>query len=87
MRIVKEIPHAQFKITIFSWNDKYLVKLEIGQFEQVYKIKHTDVDGLEQVEKMIDEEFLAQSMQNFLQMRTSFSETFKRNSALWIIKH
>lgn len=80
MRIVKEIPHPQFKISIFSWNDKYSIKIEIGTFEQVYKIKHSDVEGLAQVEQLIDETFLKGVMDRFLAMRTDFSETFKRNT-------
>lgn len=80
MRIVKEIPHPQFKISVFSWNDKYLLKFEIGTFEQVYKIKHSDIEGLEQLEHLIDQDFLKGVMERFLAMRTDFSETYKRNT-------
>lgn len=78
MRIVKEIPHPQFKITIFSWNGKYIVKIEIGQFEQVYKINEMDVMGLDEVERMLDEDFLKGVMDRFLGMRSDFGEAFKR---------
>lgn len=78
MRIVKQIPHDQFKITIFSWNDKYLLKLEIGQFEQVYKVRHTDVDGLDDLVECIDTCFLQEAMEQFKGMRSSFSDAFKR---------
>jgi hypothetical protein len=30
MRIVGEIPHDVCKITLFSWNNRYLIKLELG---------------------------------------------------------
>ena len=80
MRIVKEIPHPQFKITIFSWNSKYIIKIEIGQFEQIYKINEMDVLGLDQVEAMVDQEFLKGAMDRFLTMRSEFGATFKRNS-------
>jgi hypothetical protein len=78
MRIVEEIPHPQFKITVFSWNNKYIIKLEIGQFEQVYKINEMDVTGLDDVKKLLSPEFLDKVMQRFLSMRTDFSEAFKQ---------
>jgi len=82
MRVVKDIPHPQFKITIFEINDKYLTKIEIGQFEQVYKIKKMDVLGLDEVENMLDEAFLKGAMERFLTMRTDFGEAFKRKNTI-----
>ena len=43
MRVVKEIPHSACKITVFSWNQKYLIKLEQGDFEQTFKVSEFDV--------------------------------------------
>jgi hypothetical protein len=80
MRVVKEVPHTQFKITIFSWNEKYIIKIEIGQFEQVYKINHMDVAGLDDVVDRIDKEFLEETMQRFISMRSSFSDALKRKN-------
>ena len=59
MRVVAEVPHPRFKITIFSWNEKYIIKVEISTYEQSFKIEHGNVDGgLEQVKAMIDQDFL-----------------------------
>ena len=82
MRIVKEIPHPRFKITIFSWNGKYIIKIEIDQYEQVYKISEMDVMGIEELERMVDEDFLQGAMDRFLTMRTDFSEAFKRKNLI-----
>jgi hypothetical protein len=78
MRIVEEIPHPQFKITVFSWNNKYIIKLEIGQFEQVYKLNEMDVMGLDDVRALLTPEFLEKVMQRFIAMRADFSEAFKQ---------
>jgi hypothetical protein len=78
MRIIAEIPHPQIKITIFSWNAKYIIKLEAGPYEQVFKVAEMDVNGLEQVQAMITPEFINTCIQRFLSMRTDFSETFKK---------
>ena len=79
MRVVKDIPHDKFKITVFSYNDKYLLKFEIGTFEQTFKVKHQDIEGLSALEKLIDEEFLKTVMNSFLAMRTGYHDTYKRN--------
>lgn len=77
MRIVEEVPHNQFKITIFSWNNKYIVKIEIGQFEQVYKINESDVMGTDDIKSMLDDAFLSKVMNRFVEMRSDFAESFK----------
>lgn len=43
MRIVKELSAQNIRITIFDWNEKYLIKYEIGPLEQTYKISKWDV--------------------------------------------
>jgi len=80
VRIVKEIPHRQFKITIFSWNGKFQIKIELDQYEQVFKIKEEDVEGIDDVVKMLDADFLKTTMQRFLTMRSDFAESFKRKN-------
>ncbi len=82
MRIVKEIPHPQFKITVFSWNSKYIIKIEIGQFEQVYKISELDVLGLDEIENMLTDDFLKGVMDRFLTMRTDFAEAFRNKNII-----
>ena len=74
MRVVAEIPHPQFKITIFSWNEKYLIKLEAGPFEQTYKIAALDLTSEDEVKAILNEEFLDSATQIFLQMRKSFGK-------------
>lgn len=76
MRLVKEIPHQQYKIQIFHYNAKYIVKIELGQFEQTYKIGDTDVFGLEDVERMINQELLVNSLHRFVDMRKDWETAF-----------
>ncbi len=80
VRIVKEIPHRQFKITIFSWNGKFQIKIELDQYEQVFKINEQDVDGVDDVVNMLDADFLKTTMHRFLTMRSDFTESFKRKN-------
>ena len=77
MRIVEEIPHNQFKISIFSWNNKFIIKIEIGQFEQVYKINESDVMGVDDIKSMLDDAFLSKVMNRFVDMRSDFANSYK----------
>ncbi|RAI91594.1 hypothetical protein [Algoriphagus yeomjeoni] len=43
MRVVKEFNQEDIRISIFSWNNKYILKFELGPMEQTFKIPETDV--------------------------------------------
>lgn len=74
MRVVREISHPQFKITIFSWNNRYLVKLEQGLLEQTFKVSELDLTGDEDVLAILDAEFLHQAHLRFQEMGRSLHE-------------
>lgn len=76
MRVIDEISHPRFKIQIFSFNTKYIVKIELGQFEQSFKIGEMDVMGLDDVKNMISEDFLANCLIRFVQMRNDWEKSF-----------
>ena len=76
MRLVKDIPHEKYKIQLFQYNGKYILKIELGQFEQTYKIGDTDVYGVEDVEKMITPQLLKNSLNRFIEMRKDWGEAF-----------
>ena len=78
MRVVADIPHPRYKIQIFSYNAKYMVKIELGQFEQVFKIAESDVNGLEDVTRMVTDQLLNNSLDRFLTMRSDWEEAFKQ---------
>lgn len=74
MRIVGEIGHPDCKITIFHWNNKYLIKLEAGPFEQTFKLNEFDVNTEEDVKKIVDEDFISKAMARFSDMSSSLAE-------------
>lgn len=77
MRLVKEIPHERFKIQVHQYNAKYILKIELAQFEQSFKIGETDVMGLEDIEKMITPQLLSNTLKRFVEMRMDWQEAFK----------
>lgn len=77
MRIVKEIPHPRFKITVFSWNSKYIVKIEDAHLEQVYKIPESEILSLDELEGMLSTPFLLKCLERFAQMGHDFNEAWR----------
>jgi hypothetical protein len=68
MRVIGEIPHPDCKITIFHWNNRYLIKLEQGPFEQTYKIQEFDLASEKELTTLVSEEFIQSALQQFEQM-------------------
>ncbi|MGQ0829072.1 MAG: hypothetical protein ACT4ON_11845 [Bacteroidota bacterium] len=78
MRVIATIPHPKINITIFSMNDKYQIKFEAGAMEQIFKIPHNEVNGVEGIQKLVDEEFLQKVMDRFNEMFLSFKSAKER---------
>lgn len=78
MRIIDEIPHERFKITVFSWNEKYIVKFEIADYEQVYKFNQRNIMSVNDIKSfLMKEDFLNNVMNRFISMRTDHLEILK----------
>ena len=80
MRLIKDIPHERYKIQIFQYNSKYILKIELGQFEQVLKIGEMDVDGLDDVENMITQDLLNNTLNRFVGMRSDWEKSFNNKN-------
>lgn len=80
MRVIAELPHPSCKITLFNMNQKYIVKFELGSFEQSYKLSELDLTGggANEIFQMLDEEFIATVVERFKLMRDDFSAAYKR---------
>ncbi|MCX3265392.1 hypothetical protein [Pedobacter agri] len=81
MRVIAELPHPECKISIFSMNQKYIVKFEQGTFEQSYKLAELDLSGggVNDVFEILDETFIASVIERFKQMRSDFTAAYKRH--------
>lgn len=79
MRIIAELPHPDFKISIFNMNQKFIVKIEQGTLEQSYKISEMDLtDGVNSVFEILDEEFLKTVAARFAEMRKDYKDAYFR---------
>lgn len=62
------------KITLFSWNNRYLIKLEQGLLEQTYKIDQFDIANEDELLKLIDDGFMEQAKKRFYEMSVSLHD-------------
>jgi hypothetical protein len=74
MRVVAEITDKPCRITIFNWNNKYLLKLEYGNYEQTYKIAAMDLSGDDDIKNCLTDEFINKAMHRFMDMEKDFYE-------------
>lgn len=77
MRVVQEIPHSECKITIFSWNEKFIVKFEQGPLEQTYKVSEMDISGIEEIQKLTAASFIDKVLLRFEAMHHDLSEALE----------
>jgi hypothetical protein len=78
MRVVGEIPHPDCKITLLSWNNRYLIKIEQGFFEQTFKINVADLSSDSELVEMVDEQFVQECLNRFPKMHESLVAAMSR---------
>lgn len=79
MRTVFELPHPDFKVTVYAWNNKYIIKLEKGNYEQTFKISEMDVSGDEDIKKIVqDEDFVSSAKQRFINMNSDLNNILNK---------
>lgn len=77
MRVLKEIPNKVCKVTVFVWNEKYLIKLEHMGLEQTYKVSEFDL--LEQeIGELLSDEFMQEAMVRFEEMAKSLGRSMSK---------
>lgn len=72
MRIVDTIPHPEFRISILKMNDKWLLRIEAGPYEQVYKFTTEMASDTDEIKRLASPEFLAQVKTQFDAMHGIF---------------
>lgn len=68
MRVVRELSVDNIRITVFSWNNKYLIKYEQGMVEQTYKISELDILEERDLNSFFDKKFLDEIKIKFEEM-------------------
>ncbi len=72
MRYIKDIPNEYCKTSLYSFNNKFIIKFEAGMYEQIYKVSELDVSGEEDIEEMLGDTFFKKVIERFKAMQEDF---------------
>jgi len=81
MRIIGEIPHPDCRVTLFSWNNRYLIKLEKGLLEQTFKVNQFDVISEDDLYELVNEAFIGDALAVFDTMEATWNRALQRHSS------
>ena len=71
MRVVREETRGEIRVSIFSWNSKFIFKYELGPMEQTFKVSEMDILEESELEGFLEGEFLEEVKQRFEEMGAS----------------
>ena len=71
MRVVKEVTLGEVRVSIFSWNSKYIFKYELGPMEQTFKVSETDILEESELDGFLEGDFLEEVRLRFKEMGES----------------
>ncbi|MEY3405319.1 MAG: hypothetical protein ACO263_07515 [Cyclobacteriaceae bacterium] len=78
MRLIKDFTQGPVRVSLFHWNNKYLIKLEAGPMEQTFKIDEFDLESEQQLHSLLDSEFLENCMKRFDEMYSQLRQAMKK---------
>ena len=78
MRIIGEVPNLSCKITLYHWNNRYLIKLEKGYIEQTFKVDQFELSSEKELTKIVDEHFIQKALERFDSMEQSLAEAMEK---------
>ncbi len=77
MRLVKEISHPRYLIQIHEYNSKYLLKITLDSYEQIFKFDKEQFSNLDDIEAFLSDDFFTNCLSRFISMRNDILE-FKK---------
>lgn len=79
MRVIGQIPHPTLRITVMQMNDKFIIRMEAGPMEQLFKFDQSRYPGLETIEALADEAFIKTAIDRFNEMYLAMKATMERH--------
>lgn len=79
MRVVTQIPHPDFKITVFGTEQYYYTEIEAGPMKQAYKLPKDKAENIAAVQKWLSDDFLKQVHRIFEEMYQNHLKSIKSN--------
>ncbi len=79
MRLLGQIPHPHYLISVFKSNEKIILKFEVGPFEQVYKFLENElIYDCESISKLVNESVLSSVQKLFDEMNENYKKIHER---------
>jgi hypothetical protein len=79
MRIVGEIPHSNYKITVFHMNNKHSIQFEDGENTQLYKVPDLPyLKNMNDIKQLVDGAFLNDIDKIFMLMTEAKAKTVQQ---------
>lgn len=69
MRLVRQIPHEHFMISLHEYNGKYKLSIVLDDYEQHFKVPVNQISNLNELEKKLTPAFYTACLHDFIQMR------------------
>jgi hypothetical protein len=69
MRLIKEIPHVRYLIQVHEYNSKYLLKITLDSYEQIFKFDKDSGLQVDDLDDLLSEDFLSNCLTRFISMR------------------
>ena len=79
MRTLAEINDGPCKISLMFWHQRYLIRFELGELEQTYKVDAAEVPHDHDLKRLLDDSFIDSVKKRFAEMGHDFSTTLHKN--------
>jgi hypothetical protein len=77
MRLVRQIPHDHFLISLHQYNDNYLLSITLDDYQQQFKVPVSSVISIDQLEQELTPAFYSACLQDFIRMRERWLQLLK----------
>jgi hypothetical protein len=77
MRLVRQIPHEHFLVSLHQYNDKYMLSITLDDYEQHFKVPVTNIADIQQLEQQLSPAFYSACLQDFIRMRERWLQLLK----------
>jgi hypothetical protein len=77
MRLVRQIPHEHFLVSLHQYNNNYLLSITLDDYQQQFKIPVADLQSIDQLEQQLSPAFYSACLQDFIRMRERWLQLLK----------
>ena len=77
MRLVRQISHEHFLVSLHQYNNNYLLSITLDDYQQQFKIPVSELQNIDQLEQQLNPAFYSACLQDFIRMRERWLQLIK----------